>query len=65
MANGFCSRRKSVARVKIWAEKVVCELARRLSLPHIEYELAYESPVTRQFTAALLSINQRRLRLCF
>ena len=25
-----------------WAEKVVCELARRLGLPHIEYELAHE-----------------------
>jgi hypothetical protein len=24
-----------------WAEKVVCELARRLGLPHVEYELAY------------------------
>lgn len=23
-----------------WAEKVVCELARRLGLPHVEYELA-------------------------
>lgn len=25
-----------------WAEKVVCELARRLGLPHVEYELAHE-----------------------
>ena len=25
-----------------WAEKVVCELARLLGLPHIEYELAHE-----------------------
>src|ERR1035437_3880570 len=25
-----------------WAEKVVCELARHLGLPHVEYELAYE-----------------------
>jgi hypothetical protein len=25
-----------------WAEKVVCELARRLGLPHIEYEMAHE-----------------------
>lgn len=24
-----------------WAEKVVCELARRLGLPHVEYELAH------------------------
>jgi len=25
-----------------WAEKVVCELARHLGLPHVEYELAHE-----------------------
>lgn len=25
-----------------WAEKVVCELARRLGLPHVEYDLAHE-----------------------
>ena len=25
-----------------WAEKVVCELARRIGLPHVEYELAHE-----------------------
>lgn len=25
-----------------WAEKVVCELARRLGLPHVDYELAQE-----------------------
>jgi hypothetical protein len=25
-----------------WAEKVCCELARRLGLPHVEYELAHE-----------------------
>jgi hypothetical protein len=25
-----------------WAEKVVCELAHRLGLPHVEYELAHE-----------------------
>jgi len=25
-----------------WAEKVVCELARQLGLPHIEYELAHQ-----------------------
>ncbi len=25
-----------------WAEKIVCELARHLGLPHVQYELAYE-----------------------
>ena len=25
-----------------WAEKVVCELARRLGIPHVEYDLAHE-----------------------
>jgi hypothetical protein len=25
-----------------WAEKIVCELAQRLGLPHVEYELAHE-----------------------
>jgi hypothetical protein len=25
-----------------WAEKIVCELARRLGIPHVEYDLAYE-----------------------
>lgn len=25
-----------------WAEKIVCELARELGLPHVEYELAHE-----------------------
>ncbi len=27
-----------------WAEKVVCELARLLGLPHVEYEMAYYPP---------------------
>lgn len=26
-----------------WAEKIVCELARRLGLPHVEYDLAHET----------------------
>ena len=25
-----------------WAEKIVCELSRRIGLPHVEYELAHE-----------------------
>src|SRR6185369_13275013 len=25
-----------------WAEKIVCELARLIGIPHVEYDLAYE-----------------------
>ncbi len=48
-----------------WAEKVVCELARCLGIPHVEYELAHEydrqKPCSRStFSAASAKVTLRR-----
>lgn len=40
-----------------WAEKVVCELARLLGIPHIQYELAYEYEGQRSIQPGVICPN--------